>query len=262
MCNDQSWKSCSKVTSVFTSLLVLGMIIAVGVMNSMFGGNMQCYVDASKKVTGVNDYSRRQLFEGMDKIAAQHTGGDGIARGKLDLFNIAQAFGLDSAVKQLSAFAPEEGRKLSETTPPNDNSCNYGNSAGVCDDGALGWCACGTDLNDCGVRVSLSDCTRSTTTGLSEKTDEQKVAEVEKVRCPPPTLLRVPPCFPAVPHCALQPPTIPRCPRAQAVLNVFNPAMIIPAIFCALLLYIGSGLTLKNVTEPPTVPAALLCLLH
>ena len=41
MCNDRSWKSCSMVTIVFTSMLMLGMIIAIGVMNSMFGDNMQ-----------------------------------------------------------------------------------------------------------------------------------------------------------------------------------------------------------------------------
>ena len=51
MCNDRSWKSCSIVTIVFTSLLMLGMFIAVGVMNSMFGDNMQCYVDASHEVS-------------------------------------------------------------------------------------------------------------------------------------------------------------------------------------------------------------------
>merc|ERR1711865_506835 len=48
----------------------------------------------------------------------------------------------------------------------------------------------------------------------------------------------------------------------KAVLDVFNPAMIVPAIFSSLFLYIGSGLTLKNVTEPRTLPAALTCLLH
>ena len=109
MCNDKSWKSCSIVTIVFTSLLMLGMFIAVGVMNSMFGDNMQCYVDAAKGHEN-HDHSRRQMFEGMDKIAAQHPG-------------IAKTLG--SAVKQLPAFrsfAPE-GRKLQSDDIPNDDSC-------------------------------------------------------------------------------------------------------------------------------------------
>ena len=113
MCNDRSWKSCSIVTIVFTTMLMLGMFISVGVMNSMFGDNMQCYVDATNEMTN----SRRQMVEGMDKIAAQHPGGDGVARGKLALFKIAQTFGLGPAIKQLPAFrslAPE-GRKLAET---------------------------------------------------------------------------------------------------------------------------------------------------
>ena len=109
MCNDRSWKSCSIVTIVFTTMLMLGMFISVGVMNSMFGDNMQCYVDATNDASN----SRRQMVEGMDKIAAQHPSGDGIAAGKLALFNIAQTFGLGPAFKQLPAFrslAPE-GRK-------------------------------------------------------------------------------------------------------------------------------------------------------
>ena len=97
------------VTIVFTSMLMLGMIIAIGVMNSMFGDNMQCYVDAAK--AHENHHNRRQMFEGMDKIAAQHPG-------------IAKTLG--SAVKQLPAFrsfAPE-GRKLQWSDDiPNDDSC-------------------------------------------------------------------------------------------------------------------------------------------
>jgi len=191
-------------------------------MNSMFGDNMQCYVDATNEMTN----SRRQMVEGMDKIAAQHPGGDGVARGKLALFKIAQTFGLGPAIKQLPAFrslAPE-GRKLSET-PPNDNSCASWNlNDGVCDDiNPFGMCDCGTDLNDCGYRFSSEDCTASPPpppysynsgggrTTYSEQTDEQRVEEAEK-----------------------------------AVLDVFNPAMIVPAIFSSLFLYIGSGLTLKN----------------
>jgi len=42
MCNAWPWKSCSMVTIVFTSMLMLGMIIAIGVINSM-----SCYVDQS-----------------------------------------------------------------------------------------------------------------------------------------------------------------------------------------------------------------------
>ena len=276
MCNDRSWKSCSIVTIVFTTMLMLGMFISVGVMNSMFGDNMQCYVDATNDASN----SRRQMVEGMDKIAAQHPSGDGIAAGKLALFNIAQTFGLGPAVKQLPAFrslAPE-GRKLSET-PPNDNSCASWNlNDGVCDDiNPFGMCDCGTDLNDCGYRFSSEDCTASPPpppysynsgggrTTYSEQTDEQRVEEAEKVRCPPPTSLRAPPCFLSVPADLTVPSTHPpflACPRAQAVLDVFNPAMIVPAIFSSLFLYIGSGLTLKNVTEPRTLPAALTCLLH
>ena len=41
MCNDRSWKSCSIATIVFSSMVMLGMFIAIGVMNSMFGDNMQ-----------------------------------------------------------------------------------------------------------------------------------------------------------------------------------------------------------------------------
>lgn len=216
MCNDRSWKSCSIVTIVFTSLLMLGMFIAVGVMNSMFGDNMQCYVDASHEVSS----SRRQMFEGMDKIAALHPSGDGIALGKQALINVAQTFGLGPAVSQLPAFrslAPE-GRKLSEwETIPNDNSCLFHSDDGMCDDDITwGLCDCGTDLNDCGYRSS-EDCTASpppppyTWGGSEPKSDAEKVDEVEK-----------------------------------AVLDVFNPCMIIPAIFSALFLYIGSGLTLKD----------------
>ena len=199
MCNDRSWKSCSIVTIVFTTLLMLGMFISVGVMNSMFGDNMQCYVDATNDAV----YSRRQMVEGMEKIAAQHPSGDGIAAGKLALFNIAQTFGLGPAVKQLPAFrslAPER-RKLAEV-PPNDNSCDL--KDGMCDDTTYGMCVCGTDLNDCGYRSSNADCTASPPPPYqynynSGKSDAEKVAEVEKVRCPSPTLLRAPPCSPAVP---------------------------------------------------------------
>jgi hypothetical protein len=215
MCNDRSWKSCSIVTIVFTTLLMLGMFISVGVMNSMFGDNMQCYVDATNDAV----YSRRQMVEGMEKIAAQHPSGDGIAAGKLALFNIAQTFGLGPAVKQLPAFrslAPER-RKLSSHMPPNDNSCVYYNlNDGMCDDYWNGACDCGTDLNDCGYRESAADCTASPPPPYqynynSPKSDAEKVAEVEK-----------------------------------AVLDVFNPCMIVPAIFCALFLYIGSALTLND----------------
>ena len=42
MCNDRSWKSSSIVTIVFTSMLMLGMFIAIGVVNSMDRDNMPC----------------------------------------------------------------------------------------------------------------------------------------------------------------------------------------------------------------------------
>ena len=215
MCNDKSWKSCSIVTIVFTSLLMLGMFIAVGVMNSMFGDNMQCYVDAAKRHEN-HDHSRRQMFEGMDKIAAQHPG-------------IAKTLG--SAVKQLPAFrsfAPE-GRKLQSDDPPNDDSCylasaindgicndeTYGpcpcgtdhedcgwrsshyecqsddipndDSCGlhddVCDDETYGPCPCGTDYSDCGWRSSHYECQETHTSTHDDKTDEEKVEETENVRC-------------------------------------------------------------------------------
>ena len=184
MCNDKSWKSCSIVTIVFTSLLMLGMFIAVGVMNSMFGDNMQCYVDAAK--AHENHHNRRQMFEGMDKIAAQHPG-------------IAKTLG--SAVKQLPAFrsfAPE-GRKLHNHDIPNDDTCSFASviDDGECDDGPYGLCDCGTDMSDCGRRYSHYDCQEgysgsvTTTSTHDDKTDEEKVEETENVRCryalaPPP----------------------------------------------------------------------------
>ena len=36
------------------------------------------------------------------------------------------------------------------------------------------------------------------------------------------------------------------------MLNVFNPAVIIPAIFTSLFMYVGSGLALKDVSHPPS----------
>jgi hypothetical protein len=86
----------------------------------------------------------------------------------------------------------------------------------MCDDYWNGACDCGTDLNDCGYRESAADCTASPPPPYqynynSGKSDAEKVDEVEK-----------------------------------AVLDVFNPCMIVPAIFCALFLYIGSALTLND----------------
>ena len=142
MCNERSWKSCSIVTIVFTSMLMLGLFIAIGVMNSMFGDNMQCYVDAAKSHR--NHDHRRQMFEGMDKIAAQHP-------------SIAKTFG--SAVKQLPAFrsfAPE-GRNLQSDDIPNDDSCRWAKD-GDCDDKTNSGCLCGTDKSDCSWRYSHSEC--------------------------------------------------------------------------------------------------------
>ena len=142
------------------------MFIAVGVMNSMFGDNMQCYVDAAKGHEN-HDHSRRQMFEGMDKIAAQHPG-------------IAKTLG--SAVKQLPAFrsfAPE-GRKLSDDIP-NDDSCGLYDD--VCDDETYGPCPCGTDYSDCGWRSSHYECQETHTSTHDDKTDEEKVEETENVRC-------------------------------------------------------------------------------
>ena len=256
MCNDRSWKSCSIATIVFSSMVMLGMFIAIGVMNSMFGDNMQCYVDVTNDMR--DSSGRRQMFEGMDKIAAQHPSGDGIALGKQALINVAQTFGLGPAVKQLPAFSlAPEGRKLA-ATPPNDNTCRYAYD-GTCDDTSYNAvCACGTDYYDCGNRWSSDYCGGNS--GPDTETDAEKVEKVEKVRCPPRTSLHRRRCSPVLPAgltVPSHPPTIHRCPRAQAVLDVFNPTVIIPAIFTALFLYIGSGLTLKNVTGPPTLTAAL-----
>ena len=171
MCNDRSWNSCSIVTIVFTSMLMLGMFIAVGVMNSMFGDNMQCYVDAAKRHR--NHDHRRQMFEGMDKIAAQHP---------------SMAKTLGSAVKQLAAFrsfAPD-GRKLQSDDIQNDDSCHFAND-GVCDDKTHGpICSCGTDYSDCGYRYSHSECEDDDDEEEDyddDKTDEERVEEVENVRC-------------------------------------------------------------------------------
>ena len=181
MCKDRSWKSCSIVTIVFTSMLMLGMFIAIGVMNSMFGDNMQCYVDADENHR--NHTNRRQMFEGMDKIAAQHP-------------SIAKTLG--SAVKQLPtfrSFAPE-GRKLQSDYHPNDDSCYFASngecddscwfaSDGECNDKTYGFCPCGTDYSDCGYRYSRSECQGSSSPPPPppDKTDEERVEEVENVRC-------------------------------------------------------------------------------
>lgn len=196
MCNDRSWKSCSIVTIVFTSMLMLGMFVAIGVMNSMFGDNMQCYVDAAKGHS--NQYNRRQMFDDMDKIAAQHP-------------SIAKTFG--SAVKLLPAFRPfaPEGRKLQAV--PNDDSCGvFDTNDGFCDDTTYGVCDCGTDVSDCGWRAD-SDCQASPSPPPPppDKSDEERVEEIE-----------------------------------NDVLNVFNPAVIIPAIFTSIFMYVGSGLALNN----------------
>uniref|UniRef100_A0A7S0HLH0 Uncharacterized protein n=1 Tax=Phaeocystis antarctica TaxID=33657 RepID=A0A7S0HLH0_9EUKA len=303
MCNDRSWKTCSIATIVFSSLLMLGMFIGVGVMNAMFGENMRCYRDVNsndapapsppgyvqcgtsrgnyiladsgaRDCTGCGEAilsydacltaarsgttahydspepsaalgksenwdgppgcqirdegsnfqfnanmdgasarvgytpvclissSRREMFEEMHHIAAQHPSGDGVARVKLALSNIAHTFGLGPAIKQLPAVLAlsPEGRKLTEAIP-NDDSCGIWASDGDCDDNFL--CDCGTDVTDCGFRSSTSDCS------YRSKTVDESVEEIEK-----------------------------------AVLDVFNPCIIVPAIVCALFLYLGSGLTL------------------
>ena len=100
--------------------------------------------------------SRREMFEEMHHIAAQHPSGDGVARVKLALSNIAQTFGLGATIKQLPAalaLSPE-GRKLEDThiylevARPNDDSCHFYTSDGTCHDGEGGslnaWCSCGT----------------------------------------------------------------------------------------------------------------------
>ena len=406
MCNDRSWKTCSIATIVFSSLLMLGMFIGVGVMNAMFGENMRCYRDVNsndapapsppgyvqcgtsrgnyiladsgaRDCTGCGEAilsydacltaarsgttahydspepsaalgksenwdgppgcqirdegsnfqfnanmdgasarvgytpvclissSRREMFEEMHHIAAQHPSGDGVARVKLALSNIAHTFGLGAAVKQLPAalaLSPE-GRKLEDThiylevAPPNDDSCHFYTSDGTCHDGEGGslnaWCSCGTDLSDCGYRFSCyvpnddscnfasdgdcddgaygicacgtdytdcgfrsGDCRAGGTSHGWRKTADESVEEIEKVR---PTHFTaraalLPPHLPVRGTVHSQCPPFPRCPRAQDVLDVFNPSIIIPAIVCALFLYLGSGLTLCKVSHPPSSP--------
>ena len=309
MCNDRSWKTCSIATIVFSSLLMLGMFIGVGVMNAMFANNMRCYRDVNSNHDSNGYVHRREMFEEMHHIAAQHPSGDGVARVKLALSNIAQTFGLGAAMKLPAVLAlSPEGRKLTEAIPnddscvfssdggcddgglcscgtdlsdcgyrfssdscgsisppppynsgyiPNDDSC-YFSSDGDCDDALVGGlCSCGTDLTDCGYRSSTSDC--RAWDYQRGKTADESVEEIEKVRAPPFTSLRVPPCapppFPRLPFRGTVPssrPPFPRCPCAQDVLDVFNPSIIVPAIVCALFFYLGSGLTLCKVSHPPS----------
>ena len=246
MCNDRSWKTCSIATIVFSSLLMLGMFIGVGVMNAMFANNMRCYRDVNSNHDSNGYVHRREMFEEMHHIAAQHPSGDGVARVKLALSNIAQTFGLGAAMKLPAVLAlSPEGRKLTEAIPnddscvfssdggcddgglcscgtdlsdcgyrfssdscgsisppppynpgyiPNDDSCGYPfSSDGACDDGSTGdyaLCSCGTDLSDCGYRFSSDSCYQR------GKTANESVEEIEKVRAPPFTSLRVPPCAP------------------------------------------------------------------
>merc|ERR1711865_535113 len=99
-------------------------------------------------------------------------------------------------------------RDAKVTKVNSDNTCASWNlNDNVCDDTTYGACECGTDLNDCGNRMSSDDCATNSgynsgnsgnsggsTTYHSAKTAEESVAEAEK-----------------------------------AVLDVFNPAMIVPA---------------------------------
>ena len=235
MCNDKSAITCSKATAVFSTVLLLGMIIAVAVFNAMFGPNMNCYVDAVNSVATAMPppppppIGRRQMFEDMRHIAAQNPGGDGVARAKLGLFNVALNLGFLPAIKQLPAnllaLAPE-GRQLIEAAPspppwrgtasstdtgvpPNTNECDGNNYDGLCDDGGDGsmysLCNCGTDASDCLSRRSdRSDCREFTT--ASTDTDKA-VSDVENVcRLP----VRSPHGAPTIPHC-------PRSGRAQRV---------------------------------------------
>ena len=189
MCNDRSWKTCSIATIVFSSLLMLGMFIGVGVMNAMFANNMRCYRDVNSNHDSNGYVHRREMFEEMHHIAAQHPSGDGVARVKLALSNIAQTFGLGAAMKLPAVLAlSPEGRKLTEAIP-NDDSCVF-SSDGGCDDGRNFLCSCGTDLSDCGYRFSSDSCYQR------GKTANESVEEIEKVRAPPFTSLRVPPCAP------------------------------------------------------------------
>jgi len=259
MCNDRSWKTCSLATIVFSSLLMLGMFIGVGVMNAMFANNMRCYRDVNSNHDSNGYVHRREMFEEMHHIAAQHPSGDGVARVKLALSNIAQTFGLGAAMKLPAVLAlSPEGRKLTEAIP-NDDSCVF-SSDGGCDDGGL--CSCGTDLSDCGYRFSSDSCgsisppppynsgyipnddscyfssdgdcddalvgglcscgTDLTDCGYRSSTSDCRAWDYQRGKTADESVEEI----------------------EKDVLDVFNPSIIVPAIVCALFFYLGSGLTL------------------
>ena len=193
MCTNKA-VTCPKVTIGFSTLLMLGMIISLAVINSMFGDNMECYATA----TDTNSDGRRKMSTDMNYFAAQNPIGDDFARVKLSMSNIAKSVGLAPYMKQLP-FARDNVRRLAGA-PPNDDSCDYAND-GTCDDGGSGttWyapCDCGTDVSDCGVNRNAADCiaapppppyswgSSNAKTAAASQAGRDKV---EKVR-PPPTL--------------------------------------------------------------------------
>jgi len=365
MCNDRSWKTCSIATIVFSTLLMLGMFIGVGVMNAMFANNMRCYRDVNSNgyvrcgtswgnyilaasgardctgcgeaitsytdceiaassgwtahltgvlmgsaswssgaappgrggprgchiqegskgsnMDGAPDWSkfefnanvdgtsavgyytpvcrgayRRELFEEMHHIAAQHPSGDGVARVKLALSNIAQTFGLGAAMKLPAVLSPE-GRKLTEAIP-NDDSCGYFSSDGDCDDGGL--CSCGTDLSDCGYRFSSDSCGSISppppyNPGYIPNDDSCGYPFSSDGACDDGSTggYALCSCGTDLSDCGYRFSSDSCYHRGKTanesvekiekdVLDVFNPSIIVPAIVCALFLYLGSGLTL------------------
>jgi len=217
MCTNKA-VTCPKVTIGFSTLLMLGMIISLAVINSMFGDNMECYATA----TDTNSDGRRKMSTDMNYIAAQNPIGDDFARVKLGMSNIAKSVGLAPYMKQLP-FARDNVRRLAGA-PPNDDSCDYAND-GTCDDGGSGttWyapCDCGTDVSDCGVNRNAADCIAAPppppySWGSSNaKTAAASQAGRDKVE--------------------------------KDVLGVMNPLISIPAILCWLFLMIGSVLTLQK----------------
>ena len=129
MCEAKSAVTCSKVTIAFSSVLLLGMLLAVAAFNAMFGPNLQCYVDANDSITAIipspppppPPTSRRALFEAMDRMAASHTPTtSSAARARLALWGVARSLHLVPMLKQLPdarfTLSAEHGRQLSETT--------------------------------------------------------------------------------------------------------------------------------------------------
>jgi len=212
MCTPKSAKTCSMVTIVFAFLTLLGMIIGAAVFSSMFGPNLQCYVDAvdatiNNALTSPSPPppDGRRLFGDMNDIAAQHT----VAQRPTGM-----ALGLYKMVHALNP-ARAHGRKMDTGDPPNTDSCYGNNNDGSCDDGGVGaWnslCDCGTDVSDCFYRsADRSDCS------LSSSRDQRTDTAAARKRV------------------------------ENDVLAVMNPLIIIPGIVVFAFLVLAAALTLKS----------------